>query len=70
MKRLALLLAALGAVGCARPNEFGYGTAYSAKERDQQILRNWDLEGKEMVDDIDHLLLLEPSSRLSDWNIR
>jgi hypothetical protein len=70
MKRLALLLVGLAAVGCARPGEFGYTPAYTANENAQQIARNWDIEGKEMVDDIDHALLLNPSSRLSEWNLR
>jgi hypothetical protein len=70
MKRLALLVVGLAMVGCARPGEFGYTPAYTANENGQHILRNWDLEGKQLVQDIDHTLLLDPQSHLSDWNVR
>jgi hypothetical protein len=72
MKRLALLLlAALPLVGgCARPGEMGWGAAYSADERHRQILRNWDWEGKQLVDDIDHALLLRPMGHLTTWHLR
>jgi hypothetical protein len=66
--RLALLIVAAGSLlpfasGCATP-------AYSPEERNQQIARNWDYEGKQMTDDFDHLLLLRPASRLTIWNVR
>ncbi len=65
------LLAGSGlAFGCARPNEIGYTPAYTTKERGDQIARNWDLEGKEMQDDIDHVLLLRPQSHLTIWNVQ
>jgi hypothetical protein len=70
MKRFALLLLGLAMAGCARPGELGYTPAYTATEHEQQIARVWDLEGKEMVDDIDHALLLNPSNHLTEWNIR
>jgi hypothetical protein len=70
MKRLAFLLLAMTVVGCARPGEIGYTPAYSATEHTQQIARNWDIEGKEMMDDIDHALLLNPTSHLTLWNVR
>ena len=62
---MLVLVAALfvGSTGCSTP-------AYSARERDQQIARNWNYEGAQMVDDFDHLLLLRPSSRLTIWNVR
>ena len=44
--------------------------AYSAGERYQQIFRNWDYEGKQGVDDWDHIALLRPASRLTIWNVR
>lgn len=73
-KSLALLLLG-GAIstlstGCARPWEIGYTPAYTTTERGQLIARNWDFEGKQMQDDIDHALLLRPASRLTTWNIR
>jgi hypothetical protein len=64
-----LAIAAFLGTGCARPNEFGYTPAYTAKERGDQILRNWDLEGKQLVDDVDHDLLLRPASNLTIWNV-
>ena len=65
-----LAIAAFLATGCARPNEIGYTPAYTAKERGDQIARNWDLQGKQLVDDVDHALLLRPASNLTIWNVR
>jgi hypothetical protein len=78
MKKLASLLlltamllpATLLSTGCARPNEVGWTPAYSWKEREQMILRNWDYEGKQKDDDIDDALLLRPASHLTIWNVR
>ena len=56
--------------GCARPFEIGWTPAYTANERGNQILRNWDYEGKQKDDDIDSLLLLRPASRLTIWHVR
>lgn len=67
---LGLAFVGMSAVGCARPNEFGYTPAYTSQERGAQILRNWDIEGKMLVDDVDHALLLRPHSDLTDWHIR
>lgn len=61
-------LTALG--GCARPGEIGWTPAYSAGDRWNSILRNWDYEGKQTQDDLDHLLLLRPASRLTLWHVR
>ena len=44
--------------------------AYSPIERWQQIGRNWDYEGRQGVDDWDHIALLRPASRLTKWNVR
>jgi hypothetical protein len=57
-------------VGCARPGEFGWTPAYTAHERGQLIARNWDYEGKQSQDDIDHIFLLRPASHLTEWNLR
>jgi hypothetical protein len=70
MKRLALLVLAIAATGCARPGEVGWSPAYSRKELNQQIARNWDWEGKQIIDDIDHALLLRPMGHLTLWNLR
>ena len=53
-----------------RPGEIGYTPAYSTREGFDQIARNWDYEGKQAVDDLDHYLLLKPASRLTIWSIR
>ena len=68
---IGLLLTALGvASGCARPNEIGYTPVYTDKERGDQILRNWDYEGKQTSDDVDDALLLRPSGHLTIWSIQ
>lgn len=56
--------------GCARPFEVGWTPAYTADERWNMILRNWDYEGKQKDDDIDHALLLRPASHLTVWHVR
>jgi hypothetical protein len=71
--RLAALLGLAGLIvtGCARPNEIGYTPAYTTSERGAMIARNWDLEGKEMQDDIDHDILMDrPANNLTIWNVR
>jgi hypothetical protein len=72
MKKCVVLvgLLALSAFGCARPFEIGWSPAYTARERHQMIARNWDYEGKQLVDDFDSAMLLRPSSRLTIWNVR
>jgi hypothetical protein len=44
--------------------------AYSPIERYQQIGRNWDYEGRQAVDDFDHIALLRPASKMTIWNVR
>jgi hypothetical protein len=69
-KLVSLLMLAAVAVlpvfasGCLAP------PAYSSIERAQQIGRNWDYEGRQSVDDLDHVLLLRPVSKLTIWNVR
>jgi hypothetical protein len=69
MKSLVALFVLCGAMllcgtGCfATP-------AYSGHERAQMIGRNWGYEGKMISDDIDTLLLLRPSTRLTIWHVR
>jgi hypothetical protein len=67
MKTLALLtlVAGLGLLaGCASPTP-----GYSGDERYAQIGRNWNLEGEEFADDMDHALLLRPSGTLTVWDV-
>ena len=46
------------------------GVAYSQAERDAQINRTWNIDGKQMVDDFDSILLLRPPSRMTIWHVR
>ena len=69
MKSLAAVLLVLCGMlltcgGCADT------PVYSGHERAQIIGRNWGYEYREMQDDIDHFLLLRPSTRLSIWHVR
>jgi hypothetical protein len=62
---LSILCGAMGLlIGC------GSTPAYSAQERGQLIWRNMNYQGAQAMDDIDHALLLRPSSRLTIWNVR
>ncbi|MGH7214403.1 MAG: hypothetical protein ACREIT_06540 [Tepidisphaeraceae bacterium] len=78
MKRLTICTLAaglaiaglFGGTGCARPNEFGYTPAHTTQERFNMIARNWDYEGKQLMDDIDSALLLRPASHSTIWNLR
>lgn len=70
MKRLGFVLLALIATGCARPGEIGWGTVDTMDERHRAIARNWDWEGKQLVDDIDRALLLRPVGHLTPWSLR
>lgn len=67
MQRLVILLGlglVIAAAGCtATP-------AYSGEERGRMIARNWRFEREQIADDIDHALLLRPSSRLTIWAVR
>jgi hypothetical protein len=65
-----LAIVGLSTVGCARPGEFGWTPAYTLRERGQLIARNWDYEGKQSQDDLDHALLLRPAGHLTIWNVR
>jgi len=67
MKRLVMLLAAVSLTGCT---SLGDTPAYTAKERGQQIARNWDFERRQINDDIDHVLLLRPMGHLTIWHLR
>jgi hypothetical protein len=68
---LTLIATALTlSTGCARPGEFGYTMGLTAKERGNAIARNWDNEGKILMDDVDSFFLLRPQTSLTPWNIR
>jgi hypothetical protein len=61
---LGLLLAPLFAGGCFAP------PAYSGKENAQRIVRNWDYDAKQIVDDWDHFWMNRPASDMTIWNVR
>ena len=71
---LSLVAGALLSTGCAKhytlDNDFGATPAYSSTERYQQIYRAWDYEGKQLMEDIDTVLLLRPTGHLTKWDIQ
>ena len=68
MKTLVLVVLVAGltylSAGCAAT------PAYSGRERGRLIARNWANEGKQISDDIDHLLLLRGGANLTIWHIK
>lgn len=61
---LALLVAgSVLSAGC------GATPAYSAKERSRMIGRNWGYEGRQINDDIDHVLLQRGGGWMTKWNV-
>jgi hypothetical protein len=42
---------------------------YTAEQRGTQIADSMGYDSHTLNDDIDHVLLLRPSSHLSDWNV-
>jgi hypothetical protein len=67
MRKLACLLllvgTGLGIGGCASP-------AYTGGENVARILRTWDYENKQMIDDLNYEGMLMPPSRSTIWNLR
>jgi hypothetical protein len=67
MKYVVLLGGVVGlllcAGGCSTPG-------YSAEERNQQIVRTYNYEGAQMVDDIDDVLLMRPPGHLTIWYVQ
>ncbi len=67
MKKLLFLGMVAGSMcfsaGCATP-------AYSPDERQAQINRNLDYEGKQAIDDIDSALLMRPATHMTVWNLQ
>jgi hypothetical protein len=70
---LSLLVVIAGSLagGCTTPPiDWGSTPVYSSAERGRMTWRNWNFEGAQAMDDIDHALLLRPSSRLTEWHVR
>ena len=44
--------------------------AYSAQERNALIARTWNIDSRQIVDDVDSYLLLRPPSRMTIWHVR
>lgn len=71
-----MLIGMVSQMGCYRIYkldedwEWGSPPAYRANERYQQIARNWDYEFKQIVDDVDHILLLRPAGQMTIWSLR
>ena len=67
MQKLLLLGLVAGSMlfsaGCATP-------AYTPDERQAQINRNLDYEGKQAIDDFDNVILMRPATHLTVWNLQ
>ena len=48
----------------------GCTPGYSWDERNQIIARNQTYELEQAVDDFDHIMMLQPASRLTSWNVQ
>jgi hypothetical protein len=69
--KLLMLFGVLAGAGLLFSSSGGCsGVAYSQAERDALISRTWNVDGREMVDDFDSLLLLRPPSRMTIWHVR
>ncbi|GMU21241.1 MAG: hypothetical protein AMXMBFR13_13340 [Phycisphaerae bacterium] len=67
MKRL--MLAASLLIGTVLPLGCGDGMAYTRRERQVIHERIREIDRRQLVDDIDYLLLQEQPTRLSRWAI-
>lgn len=48
----------------------GCTPGYSWDERNQRIARNQNYEMLQSVDDFDYIMMLQPASRLTAWNVQ
>jgi hypothetical protein len=80
MKKLmlaAMLAMSLGLLaGCATPGysggppTLGYVPDRGTGEHANRVLRNWNYETQQAVDDLDMVLLMDSASHLTKWNVR
>jgi hypothetical protein len=63
------LIAGTGLMGAVLMTGCGSTPAYSGDERAAQVGRNWALEWQEASDDMDNVLLIRPSSTLTQWDV-
>ena len=67
MRKLACLLLLAGGSfaigGCASPG-------YTGGENVARVMRNWDYENKQMIDDIDYEAMFRPASHSTIWNLQ
>jgi hypothetical protein len=67
MRKIACLLLLVGTGfglgGCATP-------AYTGGENVSRVLRTWDFEHKQMIEEIMYETMIEPPSRSTVWNLR
>jgi hypothetical protein len=68
MKKLVVLALVVAfsvlSTGC------GATPAYSGKERGRMIARNWNYQGRQINDDVDHALMLRGGGWLTVWNVK
>ena len=65
---LAAVMTFTGLTGCGRYDPLAT-PLYGTSERFSRINRNFNLEGQMLMDDIDHILLLRPTSDLTSHHI-
>jgi hypothetical protein len=81
MKTLTIGLLAAGLMlpmitGCAAPAYSGglptikFPEEKATGENANRVVRNWHLENRQMIEDINSVLLFDPVSRMSKWHMR
>jgi hypothetical protein len=72
---LLLLAAVTFGSGCATPAYSGglptiqFPEEKATGENANNVLRNWHYENRQMIEDINSLLLFTPASRNTKWNV-
>ena len=65
-----LVLFALVGIFAVLSSGCGATPGYSARERSRLISRNWGYQGRQINDDVDHLLLQRGGGWLTIWNVK